>query len=217
MMNRRYLLSMIALAGVLGAGVATAQEEQPQQAQRARMRIHEPGTGLQEGVTPMRRRMGRAGWEQGRGGPGPEAVLRQRELLDLTDAQVAELERMQAAQTAARTARREAMQSQREEFRALMAQDDPDPAAIRAATQARLDLQEQAVLGQLDAATAARALLTDEQRTKLRGFEEGFRQGMRGSRAMRGHQGPRGFDRGGRRGGERTRADMRRGPRPNRN
>ncbi len=213
MRTRRYILSIVALAAVAGAGAASAQDDAPQQAPRARMRVHEPGTGLQEGVDPVRRRAGRSGWEGRRGGTGPQGLLRQRELLGLTVDQVARLEALDADLTAAREARLETMQAQREEFRALMAEGDPDPAAIRAATEARLDLQRQAVLGQLDGAMAARAVLTDDQQTKLRGYRDGFMRGVRSGRSMQARRGARGVDRAGGRGAGRTHTDMRRGPR----
>jgi Spy/CpxP family protein refolding chaperone len=216
MRTRRYILGVIALAALAGAGAASAQDEGPQQAPRARMRLHEPGTGLQEGVDPTRRRLGWSGLE-GRGiGAPPQALLRQREFLGLTEDQVTRLESIDAELTAARDARREALQAQREEFRAIMAQEDPDAAAIRAATKARLDLQQEAALGQLDAAMAARAVLTDDQQTKLRGYRDGFMRGMRSGRAMQARRGGRGFDRAGGRGPGRTQTDMRRGPGPRR-
>ena len=201
MKKRLYILSSVALATMLAAGAAGAQEAPTPDAPRARMRIHEPGTGLKEGVTPMHRRIGRAEWGRVGGGGGPQALLQHREFLGLTDAQVTRLEEMNETQAAARAERAEALKSQSEELANLRRQEQPDDAAIRAATEARLQLQQEAVLARLDAATAARKVLTEEQQGKWRGFEEGMRRGAGRVRAMGDHRGGRahgGADRGNR-------------------
>lgn len=210
MTQRRYLLSTVALASVLAAAAAMAQEAPPQ-APQARMRIHEPGTGLRQGRMPMRREIGPMG--PGWSGPGPQGLLQHREFLELTDEQVTRLEALSESFVEEHTALRQSLQAQREELRALLEQEQPDPTAIRTATKARLDLEQELVLGQLDAATAARGVLTADQQSKWRGFREGMRQGARSSRAMRG---PRN-GRVGRTGREGARGDMRRMPRMRRN
>lgn len=191
MKKRLYILSSVALATVLAAAAAGAQEAPSPDAPRARMRMHEPGTGLQEGVTPMHRRIGRAdrGMWGARG--GPRALLQHREFLGLTEAQVAQLEEMGQAQSTQRAERAQELKARSEALASLRRQETPDDAAIRAATEAQLQLRQEAVLAQLDAATAARKVLTDGQQAKWRGFEEGMRRGAGRSRAMGDHRGGR--------------------------
>lgn len=191
MTNRLYILSTVALATVLAAGAAGAQEAPTPDAPRARMRMHEPGTGLQEGVTPMRRRIGRADMVGRGGGGGPQALLQHREFLGLTDAQMAQLEEMNQAQVTQRTARAEALKARSEELASLRRQEPLDDAAIRVATEARLKLQQDAVLARLDAASGARKVLTEEQQAKWRGFEEGMRRGAGRARGMHERRGDR--------------------------
>ncbi len=182
-------------AAALAAGGTTAQEPQPEPtAPRARMRVHTPGTGLQEGVTPQRRQGGALGRRAGRGFASPGALLRQRGFLGLSDDQVAALEQLDAELRAQHDRARDVLRTRQEELREAWSSDDPDAELIRQKTTEAMEARNQIELARLDAGASARGVLNDEQLGKVRGFEEGMRRGtsMRGmSRSGAGRPGMR--------------------------
>jgi Spy/CpxP family protein refolding chaperone len=153
------------------------------------MRIHEPGTGLQQGVTPRHRQLGARGAFDG-AGFAPGMLLRQRDFLDLTDEQVARLEQLESTVRREQDAAREVFRARQDELREAWRADDPDADLIRQKTADVLAARQQMELTRVEAAANAKALLSDEQLGKVRGFQEGVRRGagMRGDRSVRGAQ-----------------------------
>lgn len=193
-----------AAAGIaLVAGAALAQEAAPDStAPRARMRIHEPGTGLQRGVAP--RRSGARGRFEG-AGFGPGMLLRQREFLDLSDEQVAQLEALESDVVAEQTKARDVFQARQEELRAAWQADTPDAELIRQKSAEVMNARQQMELTRIEATAKAKGLLNDAQLGKVRGFQEGVRRGA----GMRGDRSAFGAQRGSRRSPDRMRPDRR--------
>ncbi|KPK04301.1 MAG: hypothetical protein AMS20_08755 [Gemmatimonas sp. SG8_28] len=202
------LHSLIGAIAVLAtaAGLAGAQEEpQPEPtAPRARARIHEPGTGLKEGVTPRQLRAGGRGQFEG-GGFGPAVLLRQRDFLNLSDEQVAQLEQLESAVRADQDEAREVFRERQDQLRAAWRADVPDPELIRQKTADLLQVRQQVELTRVETAAKAKALLSNEQLGKVRGFQEGMRRGGRMSGDRAGH----GMHRGSRSAPARMRANRR--------
>jgi Spy/CpxP family protein refolding chaperone len=191
------LHSLIGAIAVLvaAASLAGAQEDpQPEPtAPRTRMRIHEPGTGLEEGVTPRQLRAGGRGrFEEA--GFGPAVLLRQRDFLNLSDEQVAQLEQLESAVREDQDEAREVFRARQDELRAAWRADEPDADLIRQKTADLLQARQQVELTRVETAAKAKALLSGEQLGKVRGFQEGMRRGggMSGDRAGHGmHRGRR--------------------------
>jgi Spy/CpxP family protein refolding chaperone len=199
-----------AAAVALAAGVVVAQEPQPDStAPRARMRIHEPGTGLQQGVTPRQRQLGQGGRFDG-GGFAPGLLLRQREFLDLTDEQVAQLEQLESTVRAEQDKAREVYRARQGELREAWQADDPDSDLIRQKTAEAMEARHQMELTRIESAAKAKGLLTDAQLGKVRGFQEGMRRGS----GMHGDRSAPGMQRGSRRSPDRMRAHRRYGELP---
>ena len=194
------------VAVTLAAGATTAQETPPDStAPRARMRVHAPGTGLREGVTPRHRRIGERGRMDGFGFASPGALLRQRELLGLSDEQVASLEQLDSELRAQHEESAAALRTRQEELREAWRSDEVDADLIKRKTTEVMEARNQLELARLDAGARARGLLSNEQLGKVRGFQEGVRRGaaMRGNRT--GEGGRFGMRRSpGRRGGSRS-------------
>jgi Spy/CpxP family protein refolding chaperone len=188
------LIGAIALL-VAATGLAGAQEEpQPEPtASRTRMRIHEPGTGREEGVTPRQQRVGGRNRLEG-AGFGPAVLLRQRDFLNLSDEQVAQLEQLESAVREDQDEAREVFRARQDELREAWRADEPDADLIRQKTADLLEARQQLELTRVETAAKAKALLSDQQLGKVRGFQEGMRRG----RAMSGDRGGRGMHRGSR-------------------
>lgn len=195
----------------LVAGSAAAQGPPPQTQPpppQARQRIHPPGTGLQEGMTPQRLQLGwRGGMGPGLGGFAPGALLARKEFLSLSDSQVEELQALETQMAGQHDEALAAIRARQQELRDAWNADDPDPMVVRAKIKAAMDAQQTFELARLDAGAKAKAILDAEQLGKVRGFAEGYRMGrggrggtggFRGSHGFRGSQG-RGIMRGGRR------------------
>lgn len=191
---------------VVATGRAGAQEEpQPEPtAPRARMRIHEPGTGRREGVTPRQLRVGGLGRFEG-SGFGPAVLLRQRDFLNLSDEQVAQLEQLESAVREEQDKAGEVFRARQGELREAWRADEPDADLIRQKTADLLQARQQVELMRVETAAKAKALLSDEQLGKVRGFQEGMRRGG----GMSGDGGGRGMHRGSRSAPPRSRANRR--------
>ena len=117
------------------------------------------------------------------GGPGPETILRMGEALNLTDEQKS---RLQAIQTEYTDSVQPLMAGAREahESAAAALEGEPDFEAYERALSEGAEQMVQAHVAMARAATEARAVLTDEQRERLRGVAQMMRgmmrQGMRG-------------------------------------
>ncbi|MDH3290939.1 MAG: hypothetical protein OEO20_07795 [Gemmatimonadota bacterium] len=201
--------AMVVLVAAASLAAQEAPQPQPDRPQ-ARMRLHAPGTGLQSGMTPMRLqrgtqqgRMGRTGFD-GRAF-SPRALVNRRAFLELSDQQVAELEKLDAAVTAARDKALADAKSHDEALAEAWKADKPDPKLIREHALAAMRAHEVVQLEALNAAARAKAALTPEQLGKVRGLAEGQRARMgargrvgmgRGMRAQpRGQRSPQRFRR----------------------
>ena len=114
------------------------------------------------------------------GGPGVEMILRQRERLELTEAQVAQLDKIRQELVAQRTAH----QAEMAELRSKVRAGESEPAALREQLQARRDSAQQIRAQQQE---RVQAILTDAQKDSLqswsdraRGFQMGRRSALRG-------------------------------------
>ncbi|MDH3457588.1 MAG: hypothetical protein OER90_12190 [Gemmatimonadota bacterium] len=194
---------------VLGAAALAAQDTVPEpERPQARMRMHAFGTGQLPGMTPMQRRQ-RAGLAAQRGGSAgergfaPRALLAQREFLGLSEAQVADLERLNEGARAVSEKALEQSEARQERLAELWKADRPDVAAIRRESQELMKSRQEAWLASIDAMARAKAALTAEQLGKVEGLAQGRRMGqrhgatgMRRAPAMRGRAqrgGARGF------------------------
>lgn len=128
--------------------------------------------------------------EQGQGammGPGhavaafsPERLLEQRTELALTETQIGRLEQLRS-ETAARVDQAMAShEKHRAEMAALLASDAPDPQMVRAHFQGAHDSMGTAHWAEMQAALEARALLTEEQRAKVKAAMPEGQMHMRG-------------------------------------
>ena len=199
------LVAATLVAGSLAAQEPPAQTRPPQ----ARMRIHEPGTGRQEGVTPQRARLGmRGGMGAGVGAYSPRGLLAQRDFLGLSDDQIAQLNTLETDFAEQRGKAQEEVRARQQELREAWNADDPDPQIVREKMKAAMDAQQGLELSRIDAGARARGILNPEQIGKVRGLAQGYRMGQgmrggargyRGSPGVRGPQGGRGMIRGYRR------------------
>ena len=203
-MKAIHALTATAVALTLSAAALPAQDTVPPATrQRARMGIHQPGTGLQPGMTPMHQRLGfNQGMRGGRGmgagsglglGQGqccaPGGLLAQRSFLGLTDEQVTQLEGFNTELTHAQQAAIEQVRAHQQELNSLWAADQPDANAIRQRTQQLMQAQQDAQLAAVDATARSRAVLSSEQQGKIQGFAQGQRMGLRQGAGMRGSRG----------------------------
>jgi Spy/CpxP family protein refolding chaperone len=189
---KRYMLLGALMVALAGAGSLAAQETpvQPERPQ-ARMRLHAPGTGLQPGVTPMWRQRGAERGRMGHAGFAdraftPRALIYRREFLGLSDQQVAELERLDAAVQATRDKALTEAKTHQEALAEAWKADKPDANAVRNHAQAAMRAHQEVQLEVLNAAARAKATLTAEQLGKVRGLQEGQRArlGARGRVGM---------------------------------
>jgi Spy/CpxP family protein refolding chaperone len=193
-MKARYAIIGAALFAVVAAGTLQAQDDPPPPVDRP-MRLHAPGTGLDQGPA-MRQRMGRraGGLAGGQRYYAPQFLAAQRQLLGLTDEQISQLETLGAEGQAEREQELEQARTSQEALHEAWQADQPDPDAIRRHAQATMEAHQRIQLDLLDRAARAKALLTPTQQGKLQGWVEGRRmsRGGRGMRGERGHRGQRG-------------------------
>jgi len=152
----------------------------------------------------MEPRMGRGGPPADVAAPGIEGIMRMRDRLELTDAQVQQLDQIRQEAVERRNAHR----SQMEELRSRVMAGEADAAELREQREARRDASEEMRQAQRERVDA---ILTEGQRDQLQqirdraqGFMMGRRSAMRGGRqgmgarpgrrpGMRGGRGMQGF------------------------
>jgi Spy/CpxP family protein refolding chaperone len=181
-----HALTGAALLAVAAAGSLPAQDAPPPPEQRPRqLRLHAPGTGLEDGPA-MRQRM-REGRSQmvTAGMYTPHWLIARKDMLDLTEEQLSQLEQLDAEAAAVREQAGEALKQSQEQLQEAWKAAQPDAEAIRRYAQAGMEARQEVQLATLEGAARAKALLTPEQQGKLAGFVEGRRMGMR-QRGMRG-------------------------------
>jgi len=155
------------------------------------MRIHTPGTGMQEGAMPMQLRQG-AGMQMPMRGGGmasgfaPGRLLAQKQFLGLNETQVAELERLDEGMRTAHEKAMEDVKARQEELQTLWQADRPDPSAIRRSFEAVMRAEQEAQLTAVEATARAKGVLTAEQLGKMQGLAQGRLMGARGALGMRG-------------------------------
>jgi Spy/CpxP family protein refolding chaperone len=177
----------LAVAAVLAAGQLLAQEPEaaPEPPPR-RMRLHEPGTGL-EGGPAMRQRM-RTGELPGMRAFAPRLLIQRRDFLGLTEDQVSRLEQLsEEVRSALEQALQEA-QIHHDALRDAWQADQPDADVVRRHAQQAMEARQAAQLATVGGAAHAKALLTSEQRGKMEGWMDGMRMGRQmrsGQRGMR--------------------------------
>lgn len=130
-----------------------------------------PGMGMMDGVGPgMGGGMG--GFGPGMMGMGPMAML------DLSDAQTAQLQKIQAEFMKAQRPLMRRMWDEKKQLWNLRKAEKPDPAAIGKAYGRLADLQRQALEAHVDAENKMAAVLTKEQQAQIR---RGYGRGMWGN------------------------------------
>ena len=129
------------------------------------------GMGMMDGMGPgMGGGMG--GFGPGMMGMGPMAML------DLSDAQTAQLQKIQAESMKMHRPLMRRMWDEKKQLWALMNAEKRDPAAIGKAYDKLADLQRQALEAHIDAENKMAAVLTKEQQAQMR---RGFGHGMWGN------------------------------------
>jgi Spy/CpxP family protein refolding chaperone len=134
------------------------------------------GPGMMGGMGMMGHGMGMMGGMDGFGpgmmGMGPMAML------DLSDAQTAQLQKIQAESMKAHRPLMRRIWDEKKQLWALMKAEKPDPAAVGKAYGKLADLQRQALEAHIDAENKMAAVLTKEQQAQMR---RGFGRGMWGN------------------------------------
>jgi Spy/CpxP family protein refolding chaperone len=115
---------------------------------------------------------GMDGFGPGMMGMGPMAML------DLSDAQTAQLQKIQAESMKAQRPLMRQIWDEKKQLWGLMNAEKPDPAAIGKAYGRLADLQRQALEAHIDAKNKMAAVLTKEQQAQMR---RGFGHGMWGN------------------------------------
>ena len=123
-----------------------------------------PGMGMMDG--------GMGGLGPGMMGMGPMAML------DLSDAQTAQLQKIQAEFMKAHRPLMRRIWDEKKQLWDLMKAEKPDPAAVGKAYGRLADLQRQALEAHIDAENKMAAVLTKEQQAQMR---RGFGRGMWGN------------------------------------
>ena len=108
------------------------------------------------------------------GGPPPLEALKSE--LGLSDEQVQKLQKLHAEHQEKMQASMKQLQEGHKAIFEQLQKDDPDGAAIAAAAKSVNAIRKQQPLAMKELHTQAEAVLTDEQKTKLKGLEEKFRQ-----------------------------------------
>lgn len=188
--NTLAVLSMLAgaLAGVPGTAAADEKTGMMQDAKEGVMGCpgygmmgpmmggmgYGMGMGMMGGMGPGMGMMGdgMGGFGPGMMGMGPMAML------DLSDAQTAQLQKIQAEFMKAQRPLMRRIWDEKKKFWDLMKAEKPDPAAIGKAYGRLADLQRQALEAHVDAENKMAAVLTKEQQAQMR---RGFGHGMMGN------------------------------------
>lgn len=192
-MTRIMAGALVAAVIVVGALPAQEPEVAPETRPR-RMRLHEPGTGL-EGGPAMRQRvhMG-AGEVVGMRHFCPRALIQRKDFLGLTEEQVSRLEQLgEELQGVHEQALAEA-EASHDALREAWQADQPDADVVRRYAQQAMEARQAAQLAMVGGAAQAKALLTPEQQGKMQGWIDGVRMGRQmrmGRQGMRqgAHQG----------------------------
>ena len=133
-----------------------------------------PGMGMMGGMGPGMGMMGGGmdGFGPGMMGMGPMAML------DLSDAQTAQLQKIQAEFMKAQRPLMRRIWDEKKQLWELTKAEKPDPAAVGKAYGRLADLQRQALEAHVDAENKMAAVLTKEQQAQMR---HGFGRGMMGN------------------------------------
>jgi len=135
-----------------------------------------PGMGMMDGMGPG---MGGGMGMGGMGGFGPGMMgMGPMAMLDLSDAQTAQLQKIQAESMKMHRPLMRRMWDEQKKLRALMNAEKPNPAAVGKAYGRFADLQRQALEAHIDAENKMAAVLTKEQQAQMR---RGFGRGMMGN------------------------------------
>lgn len=174
------ILAGVAVTATLMAGVLPAQEpEAAPETRPRRLRLHEPGTGVEGGPAMWQRmRMG-AGELPGMGAFAPQVLIRRKGFLGLTEEQVSRLEQLSGELKSAHERALEEAKASHEALREAWQADQPDAAVVRRYAQQAMEARQAAQLAMMGGAAQAKALLTPEQQGKMQGWMDGMRQGRR--------------------------------------
>ena len=152
------------VVGLMGAGgAAYAQIGEPVREARAdRME----GMSMMDGCPMMRAHMS-----------GPAAALKHGEALELTDAQIRDLEMLRDAMSANRQPAMERMMEAHRQLTAATEQGQFDEARARAALERMSGLHTEMAMGMLRTRARVQEILTPQQRTELDELSGGMMQG----------------------------------------
>ena len=190
----------VAVAVLMFAGTLPAQEpEAAPQPQPRRMRLHEPGTGV-EGGPALQQRVRMGGAElPGMWAFAPQVLIQRKDLLDLTEQQLSRLEQLGEDVKGAHEQAMQQAQASHDALREAWQADQPDADVVRRYAQQAMEARQAAHLAMVGSAAQAKALLTPEQRDRMEGWLDGMRMGRQMRRgqpgvrrdASRGHMGYR--------------------------
>jgi len=171
--NTFVVLSMLAgaLAGVYGTAAADDRTMPSAGMMHGETGCPGYGTGMMGG---MSHGMGMMGGGMGGFGPG---MMGMGSILDLRDAQTAQLQKIQTDSMKTQRALMRRMWDEQEKLWDLMGEEKRSPAVIGKAYDKFADLQRQALEARIDAENKMTAVLTKEQQAQMR---RGFRRGMMG-------------------------------------
>jgi Spy/CpxP family protein refolding chaperone len=182
------IAAVVAVAAATVAGEVRAQEpEAAPETRPRRMRLHEPGTGL-EGGPAMRQHMRMdAGELPGMRAYTPQVLIQRKESLGLSEEQVSRLGQLSEELKGVHEQAEVQVNASHEALREAWQADPPDADAVRRYAQQAMEARQAAQLAMVGGAAQAKALLTPEQQGKMAGWMEGMQQGRRmGRRGMRG-------------------------------
>jgi len=169
-------MSMVALAALL-AGPAAAQGMGGMGGMGGGRQMAGMGMGMMDSMmAPMMHSMATA----------PERLLLRTSALHLTSDQVTQLTALRDAMRPVRDSAAQQAMAHLREMDDVMHQSAPDTAAVRMHFEAALQYMGQAHMAALDAAAAARAVLTDDQRKQVDAMASAGRRPMM-RRGGRGH------------------------------
>ena len=168
-----------------------------------RMQVHSPRMADRMGVYqrradrrqmnhPRMQRGGQSGMQRGMRGRGlgmgggfsPSALLGQQQSLGLAPEQVTQLEAIRDQVDVADEQANTDLTARRQELADAWGAGQVDPDQIRTRTQAVLDAEQAVTLAHAQAMAQAQALLTDEQRGRVRGRADAMRMGGWNQRGM---------------------------------
>ena len=132
----------------------------------------------------MMQMMGQGMGMMATGGPGPAMLLRMRDALELTDAQVSRLEEIQRGLESTVQPQMTAMMSSHDAARQALEGDAPDFDTYQQSLQAAANVMVQTHVSMARAQVAAREVLTPEQLERLETRGSEMMQGMMGGRGM---------------------------------